>query len=170
MVESGNHETVDLGVVAEGSGGSVGSGRGPGALFQEVDRRRRAVRDSADRLVAGAMWLLPSDRALVIAVYRDGVRPADAAAVAGVGVRGVRRRLRRLCTRILSERFWFVVRARDGWPAARRRAATLCVLQGFSKRHAARFLQVSVHHVRQEMSVVEALFATRCSSGEGRAA
>lgn len=139
-------------------------------MNEEVDRRRRSVRRSSERLVAGAVWLVPSDRALVIAVYRDGVRPVDAAMVAGVGVRGVRRRLRRLCSLILSERFWFVVGARDGWPAARRRIATACVLQGRSKREAARHLQVSVHSVRREMQVVEALFAARFGAGMERAA
>jgi DNA-directed RNA polymerase specialized sigma24 family protein len=155
MVESNNHEDVGFAVV------EAESGRAPGPLYQEVDRRRRAVRTSSERLVEGAAWLLPSDRALVIAVYRDGVRPADVASAAGIGVRVVRRRLRRLCSRVLSERFWFVVGARDAWSPVCRRVATACVLQGRSKREAARFLQVTLHRVRAELEVVEAHFAAR---------
>lgn len=164
MVESNNHEPVGFEAV------ETGSGRGPAAFAGVIDRRRRGVREQADRLIAGAIWLLPSDRALVLAVYRDGVRASDAAAVAGVDARGIRRRLRRLCARVLSDEFWRVVRGRDGWSHERRRIATACVLQGRSKREAARFLQLSLHRVRREMAIVEALIAEGRSAGNERAA
>lgn len=165
MFESNNHQIVGFEpVLGE-------SGRAPGALYEErVDRRRRGMRAASERLVAGAAWLLPSDRALVVAVYGQGMRASDVAAAAGLGARVVRRRLRRLCERVLSELFWFVVGARDAWPSVRRRVATACVLQGRSKRETARFLQVTLHRVRAELAVVEALFAERRGGAQGRVA
>lgn len=122
-----------------------------------VDLRRRSVRDEAETLVARAAWALPEDRRLIEAVYREGMPARAVAELRGEKAEQVRRRLRRVVRRLLSEAFVFVLRERDGWPAERRRVATASVLQGRSMRDAAKHLKVSFHEVRKQMQVVDAL-------------
>ncbi len=122
-----------------------------------VDLRRRSVRDEAETLVARAAWALPEDRRLIEAVYREGMSARAVAELRGETAAMVRRRLRRVVVRLLSEKFVFVLRERDGWPKERRRVATACVLQGRSMRDAAKHLQVSFHEVRKQMHVVDAM-------------
>ena len=123
-----------------------------------VDLRRRSVRDEAETLVDRAAWALPEDRRLIEAVYREGMPARAVAELRGEKAEQVRRRLRRVVRRLLSEEFVFVLRERDGWPQERRRVATACVLQGRSMRDAAKHLKVSFQEVRKQMQVVDALF------------
>lgn len=125
---------------------------GPG-----VDLRRRRVRDEAEVLVARAAWALPEDRRLIEAVYREGMTARAVAELRGESADRTRRRLRRVVERLLSDRFTFTLRERDGWPRERRRVATACILQGRPMRDAARHLKVSYHEVRKQMQAIGAL-------------
>lgn len=123
-----------------------------------LDLRRRSARDRADTIIERARWCLPDDRALLNAIYADGLSVADAARLRNTTPRTLRRRVRLTTERILSRRFEFVLRSRDDWPPVRRRIATACILQGRTHREAALHLRISIYNVRKHMQVITALF------------
>jgi hypothetical protein len=150
---------------------------------------RGARRQHAERLVQRARWLQPADRALIEAVYAEGLsvaayvrrcraRQTEPVPSAGVDFgddaiglemrsRLARRRLRRLVERLLSDRFVFVTARWEDWTTTRRRVAAACVVQGRSMRAASRDLGLSLHTVRRHMQAIEALVAEACRSDDG---
>lgn len=126
-----------------------------------LDLRRRHGRDLADTLVERAAWLLPEDRHLIEAVYREGLTALAVARLREESPRAVRRRIRKLVERMMSVRYEVVMRQREGWPATRRRVATVCVLQGRPMRATATHLRLSLHVVRRQMDAVQALIEAR---------
>lgn len=126
-------------------------------ITEAADLRRRRRRDLAEIIVEHAQFALPADRALLESIYRDGQTARHVAALNTISPRVVRRRIRQLTERLLSPRFAFVLLQRDQWPALRRRVAMACVLQGRTMREASRHLHMSLHTVRKEMSIVDAL-------------
>jgi len=127
------------------------------ATRSEFDLRRRSGRDLAETIVNRAVWLMPEDRALIHAVYREGMTALATAELRGESPRAVRRRIRRLVARVLSDPYTVVMRERDHWPPTRRRVATACVLQGRPLRSASQHLKLSLHVVRRQMDAVHAL-------------
>ena len=127
-------------------------------VTEAADLRRRRRREYAEFLVEHAQFALPADRALIEAIHRDGLSAQEVAALTGAPARTVRRRARLLAERLLSPRFAFVLLRREQWPAGRRRVAAACVLQGRTMRATARHLRLSLHAVRKEMSIIDALF------------
>lgn len=121
-----------------------------------TDLRRRRSRDFADVVVQRAQLLLPEDRALVCAVYRDNLTAAQVAELTGVSPRAVRRRLHTLTQRLLSPRYEFVTRRQQQWGPTRRRVAVACAIHGMTLRAAAEHLSVSLHTVRRHMDAVAA--------------
>jgi len=124
-----------------------------------VDLRRKRTRDLAEIVADHAQHALPDERAIIHAIYRDGLTAQRVAHLRCESPRRVRSRVRRIVARLVSDRFRFVVRSRDRWPLQRRRVATACVLQGMSMREAARFLQLTLHQVRRELETVRTLMA-----------
>jgi len=110
-----------------------------------------------DRLLMRGEWLDPPDRAIIEAIYREGITTAELARRLGADVRVLRRRRRRLVARMLCPLFAFVALNRDAWGPTRRRVATACVLQGRSLRQATRSLGLSLHTVRRHLAAVEAM-------------
>jgi DNA-binding Lrp family transcriptional regulator len=92
-----------------------------------------------------------------MAALDQGLTARKIAALFGIDPRSVRRRLRRLTRRVLSDRFAFVMRHRETWPASRRRIATACILQGRPIRAAAVELKTSLYNVRKQLDAVSAL-------------
>ncbi|MFG0326942.1 MAG: hypothetical protein ACF8SC_06710 [Phycisphaerales bacterium JB037] len=133
-----------------------GTGRGGIDPDQAADLRRRRRRDLAEAILDRASWLPPDDRALIEAVYRDGRSAREVAALAGTTPRIVRTRLRRVVTRVMSDRFRFVVLARSSWTRTRRLVAESCVLCGRSMRQAAEELGVTLHTVRRHVQAIDA--------------
>ncbi len=129
----------------------------PAADGAPTDLRRRTQRDLAERVLIRSEWLMPDERALLAAVYRDGATTVELAALSGMSPKSVRTRVKRLVARVLSPGFEFVMRRRDSWPAERRRVATAFFLQGRSQRDAARFLRLTLHEVRRHIDAVRAL-------------
>jgi len=113
-------------------------------------------REFADILISRSEWLLPEDRALVCAVYRDNMTAREVAELRGTSARAVRRRLRALAQRLMSPRYEFVAQRRASWSPTRARVAAACVLQGRTLRGAAEHLKVSLHTVRRHMDAVAA--------------
>jgi DNA-binding Lrp family transcriptional regulator len=114
-------------------------------------------RDSAEHILRRAEFLPERDRTLLMAALSEGRTARELAALLGTTPRSVRRRLRRLSGHVLSDRFVFVMRHRDSWPASRRRIATACVLQRTSIRQAAVDLRTSHYNVRKQLDAVAAL-------------
>ncbi len=129
------------------------------------DLRRKRRREVVERVVERAELLSPSDRALVLAYYRDGQRASDIARLAGEPVRALRRRLRRVVERVLSPRFEFVASRRLTWTPTRRRVACACVLEGYTLRETSRRLALSLHSVRRHHDAVQAMFEDEMDSG-----
>ncbi len=131
----------------------------PAAPRAEADPtlRRRVLDAQGDALLRRAHALDPDDRALLEALLREGESLQSAAAARGLSTRSVRRRVRRLINRLLSDRFVFVLAEHLSWPAGRRRVGDACVLRGRSMRAAARELSLSVHTIRRHLSVVSAM-------------
>lgn len=125
----------------------------------DIDLRRREFRDLKETISRRAEFALPEDRALVFAAYREGLSAPEIARLRKQSVYAVRRRLRQVAANLLSPQFAFVMRERKNWPARRRRIATACILQGRSFRETSRHLKVTMHAVRTEIAVLNALFA-----------
>lgn len=150
----------------------------------QTSRRRRGDRRYAEMLVERAGWIPSGDRALVEAVHGEGLSVVayvrrclergvipvegttfDGAAVGRRGQRDLdawsriaRRRLRRLNSRLASDRFAFVIARRNTWPTTRRRVAVACVLHGDSLRQASRGLGLSLHTVRRHVEAIDAMY------------
>lgn len=122
------------------------------------DRRRRQGRDLAESLVARAEHLLPKDRALINAIYRDGSSAREVATLTGATPRAVRRRIRSLAQRALDPRFAFVIVHRDQWPITRRKVATETILHGLPLRAAAKQLNLSLHTVRRHADAIRVMY------------
>ena len=128
------------------------------------DRRRHQGRELAEALVARAEHLLPEDRALLSAVYRDGTSAKEIALLTGESPRAVRRRIRSLAQRVLDPRFAFVLVHRDDWPPTRRKVATEMTLHGRPMRETARRLNLSLHAVRRHADAIRAVYEARMKS------
>lgn len=160
-------------LVGEAEPPSDASAIDPGTAFDLRRRRRKATptpptrRALAEVLVDRARHLPTEDAALVLAVYRDGMRLADIAALgptgldpAGVSVPHLRRRLRRLTRRCIDPLFAYVVVHAPTLSPTMRRVATACVLHGMSVRRASIVLNLTHHAVRQHRESLQAIFNT----------
>ena len=113
--------------------------------------------DSAEHILRRAEFLPAPDRALLTAALRDGRTAQELAILLGTNPRAIRRRLRRLSRHVLSDRFVFVMRHRDSWPATRRRIATACILERRPIRQTAVDFRTSLYNVRKQLDAVAAL-------------
>ncbi|HZW09546.1 MAG TPA: sigma factor-like helix-turn-helix DNA-binding protein [Phycisphaerales bacterium] len=140
----------------------------PEGATERVDLRRGVHRETAERLVGMAAHLAAPDRLLVEAVLKEGRRlpevvemltPATAVGAEAVhrARRQIRRRFHQLLARMRTEEFRLVVEQKDRWPAAQRRVAVACVLQGLTQREAASRLGLSLHTVRRHHQTVLAI-------------
>lgn len=136
----------------------------PAHLAPATDLRRRRVRELSESIVDASRWCLPEDRALLQAMFRDGLSAADLAAMRRESPRILRARVKRLVDRVLSPRFAFVVARRDAWPPSTRRVATAAILQGRTLRDTAKHLQLSIHAVRRQMERIDALYELTIST------
>lgn len=123
-----------------------------------LDLRKRLRRDRADSLVARAAFLPPDDRALIEAYFRDGQTIKVLSELHHTDARAMSRRIRRLCERLLSERFGFVLRNFESWSPSRRRVATATMLHGHSMRAASGVLRMSLYSVRRHADAINALY------------
>lgn len=133
------------------------------ATRSEFDLRRRTGRDLAETIVDRSVWLMPEDRSLIETVYREGLTAIAVAQLRGESPRAVRRRIRKLVSRVLSQPYAVVMREREHWPPTRRRVATSCILQGRPLRGASKHLNLSLHMVRRQMDAIQALVEERAS-------
>lgn len=129
-----------------------------------LDLRRPRDAEAADRVIHRADWLGPSDRALVLAVFRDSMSVTDLARAHDTCPRSLRRRLAAALARINDDHAPFVIAhttTQLGPPAitgVRARIARAVYLQGRSMRAIADDLGVSLHTVRAHRQAVDALY------------
>src|SRR5262245_4586195 len=123
---------------------------GPGVVHQ-----KRAV---GETILWLARHLPPDDQGLLQTIYERNVPIQMAARMLGEDHRTVRKRVRRLVSRLTSPLFRFVVSHRLEWPPHRRAVAEAVLLRGQAQRHTATDLGLSVHRVRLELDRVMLLF------------
>ncbi|MFM9997044.1 MAG: hypothetical protein ACKVU4_14745 [Phycisphaerales bacterium] len=127
-------------------------------VIDGADLRRRRRRELVDDIIRRAALLPPADGALLRLVFEDGRPVSEVCALRGGSTaRGLRRRVRILVRRVLSDRFRYVLVHRDQWPTTRRRVATRCVIEGRPIRDAAAELGLSVYAVRRHKMAIDAL-------------
>jgi hypothetical protein len=166
----------------------------PGAAPSEVepaakpslDLRRKQRRELTELILGRAVWLDPPDRVLIESVYRHEQSVAQIATLVKEDPRRLRRRIRVLVRRLLSEDYVRTVgrltrtfanergekgngteRSRRGsaWNEVRRKVAEECIVNGRSLREAARNLNLSLHCVRMHHAAVSAVIE---ADGNGR--
>jgi DNA-directed RNA polymerase specialized sigma24 family protein len=113
-------------------------------------------RDAVEHMLRLADQLPPAERSLVQAVYDRGLSAADLARAAGSPPWALRRRLRRILSRIASPAFSTVLRLEHDWPPRRRAVARAVWIEGLSQRDAVRSTGCSLHHVRIEIERIRA--------------
>ncbi len=127
-----------------------------------TDLRLRRRREAAEIIVQRAELLADEDRGLLEAVYSKGHTVQEVARLLGFShpsqVRKLRKRVRRLVTRVSEPRFVFVMTSRAHWPRSRRRVGEQCMLRGDSMRGAAEHLGLTLHSVRQQCLRIDAMF------------
>lgn len=112
---------------------------------------------NVERVLLLASHLPETQRALLEAIYRDGMTPLAIARLSGTTSRAVRRRASLIIARITSPAYAVAVTHACGWPALRAGVARRCVVEGMGVRATARMLGVSVHAVRGELLRIRAI-------------
>ncbi|MGE3106857.1 MAG: hypothetical protein AB7G11_05000 [Phycisphaerales bacterium] len=125
-----------------------------------TDLRRRHGREVVERITSRAQWLPRADRELILAVFNDGKRTKDLAALMSVSPRVLRSRVRRLVRRVTSEQFQFAALHHETWPAGMKRAAEACIFAGLSIKDAARELGLTYHGVRRHVDLIRVMART----------
>ncbi|MBX3358524.1 MAG: hypothetical protein KF745_08850 [Phycisphaeraceae bacterium] len=120
---------------------------------------RYHVRTSAETLVDRSEFLPVDEAALIRAVYGEGVAMTMLARAAGLPVAMIRRRIKKIVRRLLTDEFAFVATHLAQWPPITRRIARCCVLHGRTLRSAALELGLTVHVVRRHRDMVLTLAA-----------
>ena len=123
--------------------------------------------DLRDLLATRLDELPAAEQALIQYLYLDGRPTAEVAALVEQDPRSVRRRGRRIASRVLSGEFAFVLRQRNLWPIRRRRLATAVFLHGKSVRKAAAELGISEYLARREHRVILGLYEAFCAAERG---
>jgi len=124
------------------------------------NQRRLEARAATETILARAAWLGRDDAALLRAVYADGRSAVELGPLVGADPRGLRRRIRRLATRVASPLFLYTTRHHTSWPKGRRDVAAACILRGRSIRQAARELGIPIYTVRRHMDVIRGMYET----------
>ncbi|MEM9374184.1 MAG: hypothetical protein AAGA55_11120 [Planctomycetota bacterium] len=120
---------------------------------------RRAIDDrTATTVVNRAEWLGESDRALVLAVFRDGLSATMVARLRGHDARQVRRLVARAAARVLDPLAVFVAVRSQEWSPARARVGQAVFHHGCSLRDSSSKLGLSLYTVRKHRDAIEHMF------------
>lgn len=139
------------------------------AAHTHDDLRRKRQRKLIEALLSRAEHLPEADRTLLEAVYRDGASLTDVARTAMLGdpsvqqastqrtARMLRRRLRRIVTRLTQPDTAAYFADGRSWPYSRRRVAHAILVQGLTQRAAADHLGISLHSVRRQLHEIRGI-------------
>jgi IS30 family transposase len=133
-------------------------------LTSTIDGRRDLRRSTVDLLIQRSEHVSPDERAIIHAVYRVGMTMAEVAAIQGVRASTLRRRVKRVCRRMMGPRFVFVLANRANWSDTRRRVAEDTILRGHPIRRVSSGYS-TLHIVRKERAAIEALFMDHVARG-----
>ncbi|MEX2672541.1 MAG: hypothetical protein WD294_10565 [Phycisphaeraceae bacterium] len=123
-----------------------------------VEQRRHVeVRDLAEEVLQRAELLDAADRALIEQVLGKGVLPREVAVVTGVSTRCIQRRFRSLIQRLSDPKVLHIMRHRKQWDKLTADVATGVWIKGWSLRHTASQLGVSLHRIRQRVQTVRGI-------------
>ena len=123
-----------------------------------VDLRRHRNQPLAESLLDAAQFLDEPDRALIVAIFRNGDTVNAVAARRGCSRHAVSRRVRMLADRLTSPRFMFALACLPDWPNERQAIARACILNGRSVRDAATSLRLTLYTVRRELHLINDLY------------
>lgn len=114
---------------------------------------------NVERVLLLSSHLPDPQRALLEAIYREGVSPLAIARLRGGAStsRAVRREAALLVKRVTSPVFAVAVTHAGSWPPLRAGVARRCIIAGMSLRDSAGELGVSIHTVRSEVSRIRAI-------------
>tara|TARA_R110002073_G_scaffold118918_1_gene258323 strand:+ start:170040 stop:170498 length:459 start_codon:yes stop_codon:yes gene_type:complete len=126
-------------------------------MSEEMDLRKRREDSIVDRIVRRAHWLEPHDRELVFSMFRDGHSANTISKITGECPRQVRRRIKRLVSRLNDPRVAYVVAHADAWSKSRKAIARSLYIQGRSMRETTDTLGVSFYCVRKNREAIEAM-------------
>ena len=118
---------------------------------------RDRLRNEAERVLELAAHLPQEDRALLRAVYDRGMKFSELGAACSQSPQRLRRRARRLMSRLRSPLFRFVLSHARRWDERDRHVGRLVVVEGCSIREAARRLNCSMHRIRLALTRIHAL-------------
>jgi len=122
-----------------------------------TDQRPGQRRDD-DWVLHRALFLTPSDRAIVEGFYDKGMSAAQLGRLMDVHPGTVRRRTRRLIRHLRSPIFGFILAHRGHWSRRRRAVAEMHLLQRRPLRDTARRAKLTMHIVRREVDAIRAQF------------
>ncbi len=119
-----------------------------------IDFRRTRSHEITDSIVHRAQYLTGQDRALVLAMYRDGQSAANIARLSNQDSRQVRRQIRRALLRLTDPNFIFVIANQSSWSPTRQKIARDLFQSGLSIRQTAENLNLKVHQVRRHRTAI----------------
>ena len=124
--------------------------------------QRPDQRSDDDWVLHRALFLTPSDRAMVEGFYDKGMSAAQIARLMDIHPGTVRRRTRRLIHHLRSPMFGFILAHRGDWSRRRRTVAEMHLLQRRPLRDTARGAKLTMHIVRREVDAIRAQFEAFC--------
>ncbi|MBL4809594.1 MAG: hypothetical protein JKY43_06005 [Phycisphaerales bacterium] len=119
-----------------------------------IDFRRTHNSALTDSIVTRAQHLAGQDRDLVLAMYRDGHSAAQIARLGNQDPRQVRRRIRRVLSRLTDPTFIFVITNQSNWSTTRRKVAQSLFQAGRSIRQTANDHNLKIHQVRRHRTAI----------------
>lgn len=120
--------------------------------------QRPDQRSDDDWVLHRALFLTPSDRAIVEGFYDKGMSAVQIARLMDVHPGTVRRRTRQLIRHLRSPMFGFILAQRGEWSRRRRTVAEMHLLQRRPLRDTARRAKLTIHIVRREVDAIRAQF------------
>ncbi|MFN7022164.1 MAG: hypothetical protein ACK4WH_12675 [Phycisphaerales bacterium] len=131
-------------------------------LARRTDRRAtRTGVPSPRRLIERSVLLAPDDKALIRAIYAEGLPLRVVAELRGQSPRACRESLARLVRRLCSPAFQLAADPRGLLTRRQAAVARACFIEGLTMRQAAARLRTSLHIVRSErarmLAMVEGL-------------
>lgn len=123
-----------------------------------IDLRRSIDDRTAETVVNRAGWLEEPERAMVLAVFRDGLSAAEVARIRGEEPRLVRRSVSKAAARLLEPIAAYVAARAEDWPTPRARVARSIYHHGRSMRETARVQGLSLYTVRTHRDAIEGVY------------
>ncbi|PHQ80269.1 MAG: hypothetical protein COB69_06315 [Phycisphaera sp.] len=139
-----------------------------GIPIEAIDLRRTRSRDFVRSISERAKHLPDPERALLDEIYVNGKSIAAVAKLRDENVALLRRRVRRITTRVLTPRYRYVTEHQSAWRPTRRKVAGACVIEGLSIKDASIKLHLSTYLIRKHRDAIEALFESRPSQNRTR--